>query len=157
LKLIIIGGGSDLERLKALVKELKCEPQVRFYGYLPFAGLLTMLESADVGLNAMYRSPYSELIDTNKMYEYIALRIPVITSRLPAIEDNFDNRALMFFEPGDYLDLAECILRLHDAPNLRHELARNAHARYEVMRWNKTKHRYTRLVMAPAVACRQRI
>ncbi len=154
-KLIIIGGGSYLDRIVALAQELQCDSRVSFYGYLPFDRLLAVLKSADVGLSTMYRTPYAELIDTNKMYEYIALRIPVISSRLPAIEENFDGRSLMYFEPGDHLGLAHCIMRLYQDPNLRHELVQNAYDRYETMRWNKSKHRYTSLVLPKAGASRR--
>jgi len=87
----------------------------------------------------MERSHYSELVDTNKMYEYIALGLPVIQSRLPAVEQSFDDTCTLFFEPGDWQDLARAIAELHDDSARARGLAENALKRYDAVRWNRTK------------------
>ncbi len=94
----------------------------------------------------MNRSPYSELVDTNKMYEYIALRKPIIISRLRVVEENFDESCMMFFEPGNVEDLSKCIVELYRDQQKRRTLAENAYRRYEKMRWRKTKRRYLRVI-----------
>ena len=104
------------------------------------------LKNSDVGIIAMYKTPYSELIDTNKMYEYIALKIPVITSRLPAIEENFNDLSLMYFEPGNYAELAQCIFTVYNNAKRRNELKTNAYDRYKMLAWNKSKKVYLKLI-----------
>jgi glycosyltransferase involved in cell wall biosynthesis len=142
----IIGDGGYRQRLVELVEELKCEDRIHFPGFLPFDDLLHELLKADVGVIGMQRSPYSELIDTNKMYEYIAYRKPVIVPRLRAIEESFDDSCVMFFEPGNHQDLARCIMDLYQNPEKRQYLAENAYRRYEPMCWKKSKKIYLQVV-----------
>ena len=111
-------------------------------GFLPFDEFLEKLTEASLGINAMLKNCYSELIDTNKMYEYIALKIPVITSRLPAIEENFDDSCLAYYEPGNYKDMAQRILELYLNPEKREDIAKSAFERYEKIKWSKTKYEY---------------
>ena len=146
LQLEIAGDGAYRKEVEKLVSELKCERHVHFCGYLPTAQLLERLRGADVGIVAMHLSPYSELIDTNKMYEYMALRKAIIISRLAPVEDVLDDSCAMFFEPGNHEDLARCIVELYDNPEKQHELADNAYRRYESMSWSATKHVYLKLV-----------
>jgi glycosyltransferase involved in cell wall biosynthesis len=146
LQLEIVGDGEYRKEIEKLVSELKCERHVHFSGYLPTAQLLERLRGADVGIVAMHLSPYSELIDTNKMYEYMALRKAIIISRLAPVEEVLDESSARFFEPGDYKDLARCVADLYHNPALRRELAENAYRRYQQICWKKNKDMYTNLV-----------
>ena len=142
----IIGDGQYKQKLVEMVHELGCEDRIHFLGFLPLDDLLHELLKADVGVIGMQRSPYSELIDTNKMYEYIAYRKPVIVPRLRALEENFDDSCVMFFEPGNHQDLARCIMDLYQNPEKRQYLAENAYRRYEPMCWKKSKKIYLQVV-----------
>jgi len=136
----IPGQGEYEQALKQRVHEMGCDDLVSFLGYLSFSDLLETLRDADVGIVAMQRSPYSELIDTTKMYEYISLRKPVIASRLIGVEANFDESCVKLFEPGNAIELAECILNLYTSPEQIPILIENAHARMcEKNSWEKTK------------------
>lgn len=142
LRLKILGDGEYKTAVTNLVRHLGCSDLVRFLGYVQFSELLQELWESDIGVVAMNRSPYSELVDTNKMYEYIALRKPVIISRLKAVEENFDDSCVMFFEPGNDEDLARCVLRLYHDAKKRRELVENTYLRFDQMRWGKTKNSY---------------
>jgi len=143
----IPGFGEYESVLKDLVKDLNCQDVVTFLGYLPFADLLTRLHQADIGIVAMLRNPYSELIDTNKMYEYISMRKPVIVSRLLGVEENFDDTCMKLFEPENADELAQCILELYQNPTLAQTLAENAYARMQFKTsWDKTKLTFLNLV-----------
>jgi len=142
----IIGEGSHESDLIKLVKKLGCEKYINFLGFLPFDEMFKILKNSDVGIIAMYKTPYSELIDTNKMYEYIALKIPVITSRLAAIEENFNDSCLLYFEPGNADELAQCIFTVYNNAKRRNELITNAYSRYKMIAWNKSKKIYIKLI-----------
>jgi acetyltransferase-like isoleucine patch superfamily enzyme len=146
LRLEILGYGDFQTRLMRLVQELHCSDIIHFPGFVPHDELMGRLQAADVGVIAMRRSPYSELIDTNKMYEYVALRKPIIISKLRPIARAFDESCVKFFEPGDYEGLARCVLELfHDRQQGR-RLAENAYKRYWEMRWEYSKNTYLRVV-----------
>ncbi len=137
IKYLVPGAGTYKNHLANLVKRLNLEGQVEFLGYLDFKELNDTVSSADVGVIAMYRNPYSELIDTNKMYEYIDLKLPVIVSRLSPIEDNFDDLSVMYFEPGDSSDLAKAIEKLYVDPVFLSQVSENGFKRYEQIKWSK--------------------
>ncbi|MFO7535125.1 MAG: glycosyltransferase family 4 protein [Kiritimatiellia bacterium] len=140
------GEGEFIPVIKGLVRELGLEQRIHLRGWMPFPDLMALIRESDVGIIAMRRSPYSELIDTCKMYEFMAMMKPVIVSRLPTVEDNFDDSCVMFFKPGDHEDLARCIRELYENPAKRRTLAENAIARYQQMKWSVTKNRYLGLL-----------
>lgn len=146
LHMDILGSGEAEPEVKALVAELGLQDHVHVLGYVSFEELMRRLVLADVGMVTMLRSPYSELIDTCKMYEYIALRKPLIVPRLPAIEDNFDDSCMMLFEPGNVEDFSRCVKAMRNDPAKRRELAENAHRRYESLKWSRTKLDYLKLM-----------
>jgi glycosyltransferase involved in cell wall biosynthesis len=146
LRLQIPGAGEHAPRLVELARELYCLDIVEFAGFVSREDLLQRLQNADAGIIAMRRSPYSKLIDTNKMYEYIVLRKPIIISRLPPVAGKFDASCVKFFEPGDHEGLARCILELSQDPQRGRTLAENAYTRYETMRWEHGKQDYLKVV-----------
>jgi glycosyltransferase involved in cell wall biosynthesis len=146
LQFDIIGDGEYKSSVARIIQELGCENQVHLLGFVPVEELLQRLRETDAGVIAMKRSPYSELVDTNKMYEYIALRKPIIISRLPGVEENFDDSCLMFFKDGNVEDLSKCIVELYHDQLKRRTLAENAYRRYEKIRWRETKKAYLKVI-----------
>ena len=147
----IPGQGEYEQRLKQRVHEMGCDDHVSFLGYLAFSELLETLRDADVGIVAMQKNPYSELIDTNKMYEFISMRKPVIASRLMGVEANFDETCVQLFEPGNAAELAECIFDLYTHPGKVPILIGNAYARMsEKNSWEKTRQTLLANVLALA-------
>jgi len=146
LHLQIVGSGEYASELDVLAKALHCNDIVEFAGYVPHDELVRRLQAADAGVVAMRQTPYSELIDTNKMYEYIVLRKPLIISRLAPVAAQFDDSCMKFFKPGDHEDLARCILEVFRDPRRGGTLADNARRRYETLRWAYGKKDYLRVI-----------
>jgi len=146
LHLEVLGLGEYQSRLIDLVRALNCEDLVAFPGFVPHDDLIRRLKAADAGVIAMRSSPYSELIDTNKMYEYMALHKPIIISRLQPVARKFDESCVKLFTPGDDEDLARCIRDLFHDPERGRKLADNAYRRYEQLRWEYEKKKYVRIV-----------
>ena len=142
----IYGDGEYKQRLIEVADRCTSKERIHFVGYLPVDSLIQKLLEADAAVIPTKRSPYSELVDTNKMYEYMALRKPIIASRLPSLEENFDDSCILFFEPGSYPDLARCIRELYHNKDKRNHLVKNAYSRYAKMCWSETKKRYVALV-----------
>lgn len=142
IKFYICGFGSYESELKKLTAELQCEEQVKFFGYLPHEELLTLLANSDTGIISMPKNPYSELIETNKLYEYIALGLPVIHSRLEPVEKHFSDNSIMYYEPGNLDDLKKAIEYLYNYPNKRIELVKNADLVYADLRWPVIQNQY---------------
>ena len=102
---------------------------------------------ADVGIVPVEKNPYSDLVHTNKMFEYIALRKPVFISRTKAAEELFgpDNSCLKFFESGNATDFSRCVIELYRFPDIRKKMVENAFSKFQAMSWDLTKEKYVNL------------
>lgn len=146
----IIGSGAHEAALRALVAELNCADLVRFHGFLSFDELRARLQVAALGVVPMRRSPYSELIDTNKMYEFMLLGVPVLHARLPVIEAGFDAASILFFEPDDVDSLVSALRAAWQAPDTRATVAANGRARARALAWENVKGDYLAAVQLAA-------
>jgi len=127
LRLTIHGRGEFLTELKELANELGVEEQICFSTrYMPITDLPKMISQADAGVVPYRRNVFNDDILPTKMMEYVALGVPVIAARTPAIELYFKDNMVQFFEPGEVDDLAGCILALYQDRSRLARLARNA-------------------------------
>lgn len=142
LQLRILGSGTYLNRLLARKSELGLDESVEYLGFVPLPQMIEVLQAADVGIVAQESSPYSNLVLTGKMFDYIHFRKPVLASRLKAVEAYFDDSSLRFFEPGDAESLADGILDLYHHPQKRRDLVVNSQSLYDQYRWEIQEHTY---------------
>ncbi|MBN1558363.1 MAG: glycosyltransferase family 4 protein [Lentisphaerae bacterium] len=148
IRLTIIGDGETRPELEALARELGCADAVAFRGHVPFAAVPAALAGADAGLVTLMPSPFADLCQPNKLFEYAALRIPVVAARFPAIEEMFDDTCLTFFRAGDAEDLCRAIREVRADPEGARKKAENAYRRYEPVRWQAAKADYLAAVRA---------
>jgi glycosyltransferase involved in cell wall biosynthesis len=142
LRLRVLGHGSFLDEFLAQRSRLDLEDCVDYLGFVPLQQMLEELQAADVGIVAQKSSPYSNLVHTNKMYEYIHFGKPVLASRLKAVEAYFDDDSLCFFEPGDPESLAQGIVDLYRHPDKRRRLTENAQRLYNEYKWDQQRQIY---------------
>jgi glycosyltransferase involved in cell wall biosynthesis len=136
LELKIFGEGSELERLRALARELGVAERVWFSGRMvPMPELLAAVAEADAGIVAMTRDEFRDLTHCNKMYDLIAMRRPVLSSWTRSVAEYFSEDALLFFESENEHDLARRIRDLHDDPELGNRAAARAAEEIEPYRW----------------------
>ncbi len=115
---------------------------MRFEGFVSRERLNDLLHTADVGIVAQKASPYSHLVHTYKMVDYWIFGLPVIASRLHATADVYDESVIEYYEPGDPVDLARAIKRLHDDPARRAELAENGRRAEKELGWSVQREKY---------------
>ena len=123
LRVVLTGRGSRIPELVAAIAAKGLQDVVRFEGWVSTSRLNDILHAADVGIVAQKASPYSHLVQTNKMVDYWIFGLPVIASRLRAVSELYHDDVLEYFEPGDAVALAAAIRRLHDDPGRRATLA----------------------------------
>ncbi len=147
IRLDILGVGEYEEELKKLVKRLKLEKYVFFHGWIPYEEMIAMLARADLGVVPVVRNAYSDLVHTNKMFELISMRKPVVITRTRAVEEFFgsDDSCLKYFESENVEDLARCIYELYLDPKKRETMVRNAYEKFEKVRWEIMKEEYCSL------------
>lgn len=130
-RLDIFGKGELVPELQALVEQLHLENHVFIRGYVPQAELLDTLRRAHVGVIPTIKNPESDLSHTHKMYEFIALGVPVVISRTTSVEAYFDEGCVHYFDSGDAHGLADAIIDLYLHPVKRYQLAKCALDLYE--------------------------
>ena len=155
LRLQIYGKGSQLPELRELATQLDVRDRVEFNGrWLPIEALVDAIAAADAGVVAMKRDVFRDLVHCNKMYDLMAMRRPVITSRTRSVEAYFSDDALLYFRADDPDDLARAIRSLHAEPELGERLVQNAEREVEPYRWPRQRELYKRYVLSAASGSR---
>jgi glycosyltransferase involved in cell wall biosynthesis len=152
LTLQIYGRGQYLPDLTALIHELGVADRVQLKGFVPHEELLAGITRAHVGLVATRRDPFWELAHTQKMFEYVAMRRPVIIGETRAVRDYFDDACFGFFVADDPADLARRILTLYHHPERAQWMVASASRRYREYCWEHQQHCYCHAVLGDAVA-----
>jgi glycosyltransferase involved in cell wall biosynthesis len=143
LRLEIYGEGSDREPLRLLAAQLGVADRVSFSdGLVPIDELVEAIARADVGVVAVKRDPFRDLTHTNKMFDFVAMRRPVIASWTRSVADLFDDTALAFFRSDDPEDLARAIAELHDDPERRARMVQRASELHERYRGRRQREIY---------------
>jgi glycosyltransferase involved in cell wall biosynthesis len=139
----VYGDGAFRPALERLAAERGVADRVHFSrGFVPMEQLLAGLASADVGVVAMKQDAFRDLTHCNKMYEFLALRLPVISSRTRSVAAYFSDAALEYFRPGDARDLAAAVRRLHDDAARRGRLVAAGSAELAPYRWDQQRRTY---------------
>jgi glycosyltransferase involved in cell wall biosynthesis len=142
LQFRFMGAGEYLADVLSLAASMGVSDRVTHLGFVPFEQMIEEILLADVCIVAVKKNPYSVLVHTNKMFEYIALHRPVIAARLDSVAAYFPEGALAYFEPGDSGSLAAALRHASSRPD---EIARyvnvatSIYARY---RWEQEKQHY---------------
>jgi glycosyltransferase involved in cell wall biosynthesis len=113
---------------------------LKVMGYIEPAKVLEVMKAMDVLL-----MPYQQVVligrkrfsDTGsymspmKMFEYMASCVPIISSRLPVLEEVLkDGVNCLMAMPDDLSDWSKCLSRLFNDPLLVNKLAENAYCEY---------------------------
>jgi glycosyltransferase involved in cell wall biosynthesis len=141
LRYLVVGAGEYGATLKELSKELRLEQVVSFIDWVPQERIVELILDADAGIVPVLGG-YGELTTPNKLFEYIALGRPVISTSLRGIRDYFDDDSLLFYPPEDDVALSRHIGELYHNPLLADALTSKAHAIYEPLRWQRSKEIY---------------
>jgi len=144
--LVVAGQGETEEELKRLTVELGCENMVTFAGPVSYRRIAELIIEADIGIVPLLPGPFSELCQPQKLFEYIALKVPVVAAHLPAIKESFDDSCIQYFTAGDVQNLADSIVTLAEDARHRESLATNAFNRYQTLCWREVKKDYLRIV-----------
>ena len=155
LELRIYGDGPGRAGVQALAQELDVASQVFFsQGWVPLNELLPRITEADAGVVAIRRDGCFDLTHSNKMYDLIALRKPIVMSRTRAVEAYFDDDCFQLFESGSEHDLARAIYELYAHPDIGRRIVAKAARVGEPYRWVHQAKKYLAVMegLVPAAA-----
>ncbi len=143
----VYGDGSDLDRLRLLVEKLGIGDRVHFSGrFVPIDDLVSAIASADAGVVALKRDPFRDVTLAGKMFDFIAMRKPVIASRTRSVEETFGTAAVELFDSGDARDLARAIRSVYADPARREQMVQRAAEIAEDYQWTRQRDVYSKVV-----------
>jgi glycosyltransferase involved in cell wall biosynthesis len=146
LRLLIVGDGSDRERLKTMVVDLHLEDRVTIEGFVPMEQVATIMSSIDVGVVPKRADSFGNEAFSTKIMEFMSMRVPVIAARTRVDQYYFTDNLLQFFEPGSADDLAANILLLMRSPARRAALQEASAEFIARNNWDVRKQEYLSLV-----------
>jgi glycosyltransferase involved in cell wall biosynthesis len=118
---ILIGGGDNWIRLKALAQRLGLDNYVRFPGFVYGDNLRRYLLAADICVDATPSNAYSDRSTMFKLMEYMSLGKPSVVFDLPEHRVTAQ-QAAVYVTPNDELGFAKALAQLMDDPQHRETL-----------------------------------
>lgn len=79
---VFVGSGDCFDEMRALASELGLDEHVTFTGRIPDDELLACLATADVGLSPDPYNPLNDVSTMNKVLEYMACGLPIVSFEL---------------------------------------------------------------------------
>jgi glycosyltransferase involved in cell wall biosynthesis len=143
---LIVGGHpdeTDRARVDALVRELGLSGRVTITGHVPPRDVARHLSRATMLVLPNTRSVISERYTSPlKLFEYLALGLPIVASDLPAIREILtDGRTALLVPPDDPAALAAALTRLARSPAESAALGAAARALAPEYTWDKRAER----------------
>lgn len=133
---VLVGGGSQQQKLADRVREMGLGQHVVLTGRIPEEEVLGTLCACEVCVQPDPLNPLNDKSTMNKAMEYMALRKAVVAFDLKETRVSCGEAAL-YASAGSVTDLADKIVELVDKPQLRAELGQRGYDRVrQVLAWN---------------------
>lgn len=97
---MLIGGGEQSQLLRKMVAAENLQDFVKFTGFVSFDELPDYLSAADIGVNPMIPGPVSNLALPNKVLQYMAAGLVVVTTNLEGLARTLGPSSSLHFENG---------------------------------------------------------
>lgn len=112
-RMIVVGDGTQKNRLERLAMELGVADRVFFAGWVPFERVPGYVATSTLCLIPHLKSEHTETTIPNKIFDYMAFGKPVVASDCgPLARIIRDTRCGRVFRSGDAADLSEKVLEL---------------------------------------------
>jgi glycosyltransferase involved in cell wall biosynthesis len=127
---VLVGGGTKLPELRAIVAERELGPFVTFTGQVSHEEVVTYLSNADVGVAPDPKTPMNDNSTMIKLFEYMAFGLPIVLFDLKEGR-RIAGPAALYASPNDTIDFAGQVTRLLDCEELRRQLGKCGRKRIE--------------------------
>ena len=159
LRLDIHGSFDDFHELSQVATDLAPKRVFLAQAPTPFRDIPSVLADKHIGIVPTLDDEFTQLLVPVKLMECVHMGMPVIASRLPAIQHYFGSREVRFVEPGSAEALADALQELCADPVAAAERAARASERLIEIAWTKQRRTYVSLVeqlTAPRTSGRRR-
>lgn len=124
----IVGGGTDLDKIKALSKSMGLSNNVHFYGRVSDDEMMDVLNSCDICVNPDKPTKMNELSTMNKIMEYMALKKPIVQFDLKEGRASA-KEASLYADKDSIEDFAEKMSELLNDPQKRDKMGKFGYER----------------------------
>ena len=136
---VFVGSGDCFDEMRTLATELGLDEHVTFTGRIPDAELLAHLSTADVALSPDPHNPLNDVSTMNKVLEYMACGLPIVSFDLCEARVSADDAA-RYVPCNDTDAFAEATSALLDDPAERQVRGRIGRQRVAgALSWDQSK------------------
>jgi glycosyltransferase involved in cell wall biosynthesis len=108
--------GSYLTKLERLVKDLELSNNVNLNGKVVREEIPELINNHDVGIVPYLKTDYMNLALPTKAFEYIAMGLPLISTKLKDLSETFDDNCIKYVDESDPKQIAQTISFLCSNP-----------------------------------------
>jgi glycosyltransferase involved in cell wall biosynthesis len=135
-----------LERVMQSARDRGLEQNVLHFGQKPLEQIVDAIDACNVGLIPNRHNAFTHINTPTRIFEYLARGKPVIAPRTAGIQDYFDERSLLFFEPGDAEELAQQIEFVASHPMEALTVTERGQQVYKAHAWRQERQTLVRVV-----------
>jgi glycosyltransferase involved in cell wall biosynthesis len=129
-----------LERVMETVRAKGMQSIFHYLGPRRLEDLVCEIDGCDVGVIPNQKNPFTDINTPTRIFEYLAIGKPVIAPSTAGILDYFNAESLVFFEPGDAVDLANKMQYAYSHGKDVIEIARRGQQIYLAHTWEQERH-----------------
>ncbi|MGD9973949.1 MAG: glycosyltransferase [Desulfatirhabdiaceae bacterium] len=120
----ILGNGEEdfFSKCRNLWKELGMAGHIQHLPGVFITDMPKVILNSSIGVVPNRKDAFTSINFPQRIFEFGILKRPIVVSRLPGIQDYYDEESLCFFEPENHVDLAEKIISLYRSPEKRSAL-----------------------------------
>jgi len=135
-KIVLLGDGPEMKKLKAIVKQKNLDSNVEFKGWIDRKDIPEHLSNASIGIGPLKRTTVTENALPIKVLEYMASSLPIIAKTGTLPEDVLkDNENGWFVENSS--ELYEKIIKLEQNPELVEKMGKNSLSMVQKFSWER--------------------
>ncbi len=145
-RFIVLGDGDYLDEVRRLAAEGDRASWLDVRGGVPLDRVPDVIAGADLGVVPNRPGPFHDLALPTRILEYLAMEVPVVTARSPAVSALFGDDDLLFFQPGDEDDLVRALRQALGDGDCRRRCVENGARVAGAHAWDREKRIYLDVV-----------
>ncbi len=135
-KIVLLGDGPEMKKLKKLVQQNNLDSNIEFKGWIDRNDIPKHLSDASIGIGPLKRTTVTENALPIKVLEYMASSLPIIAKSGTLPDDVLKNNENGYFVEN-YLELSEKIIKLQQNPELVEMMGKNSLNMVQKFSWEK--------------------
>ena len=137
----IYGDGPFLPEIEIMVRELNIEKHVKFYGWVDRETVYKAIVDSDIGIIPAKIEEYLNLSFSNKLGDFVALGVPIISPKLESYIDYFPLDSLAYIEEMNAKYLYDMVVQLNNDRARLNQLVEISTKHYSKINWTVMKER----------------